>query len=135
MIEFGCGDGNQLSLVRYPRYLGLDVSPHAVELCRERFSGDHTKEFRVLGEYAGETADLALSLDVLYHLVEDEVFDAHMRTLFAAGERFVIVFSTNAGRSNSAQPRARPAQEVHGLGGRACDRLDAARDRAQSASS
>ena len=95
VIEFGCGDGNQLSLVRYPRYLGLDVSPHAVELCRERFSGEDTKEFRVLGEYAGETADLALSLDVLYHLVEDDVFDAHMRTLFAAGDRFVIVFSTN----------------------------------------
>ena len=38
-------------------------------------------------------------------------------------------------RSNSAQPCARPAQEVHGLGGRARDRLDAARDRAQPASS
>lgn len=95
VIEFGCGDGNQLSLVRYPRYLGLDVSPHAVERCRERFRGDETKEFRVLGEYAGETAELALSLDVLFHLVEDEVFDAHLQALFAAGERFVIVFSTN----------------------------------------
>lgn len=95
VIEFGCGDGNQLSLARYPRYLGLDVSPHAVDLCRERFSGDDTKEFSVLGDYSAETADLALSLDVIYHLVEDDVFDAHMRAVFAAGERFVIVFSTN----------------------------------------
>src|SRR5437660_1578196 len=30
VIEFGCGDGNQLSLARYPRYLGLDVSEAAV---------------------------------------------------------------------------------------------------------
>ena len=27
VVEFGCGDGNQLALAAYPRYLGLDVSP------------------------------------------------------------------------------------------------------------
>ena len=95
VIEFGCGDGNQLSLGRYPQYLGLDVSSHAVDLCRQRFSSDATKEFHVIADYAGETADLALSLDVIYHLVEDATFDAHMRTLFSAADRFVIVFSTN----------------------------------------
>src|ERR1035438_7415845 len=26
VIEFGCGDGNQLSLAEYPSYLGFDVS-------------------------------------------------------------------------------------------------------------
>jgi hypothetical protein len=26
VIEFGCGDGHQLSLADYPRYVGLDVS-------------------------------------------------------------------------------------------------------------
>ena len=29
VVEFGCGDGNQLSLSRYPRYTGFDVSEHA----------------------------------------------------------------------------------------------------------
>ena len=28
-IEFGCGDGNQLSLLSVPRYTGVDVSPTA----------------------------------------------------------------------------------------------------------
>ena len=37
IIEFGCGDGNQLSLARYPRYIGLDVSRSAIGLCRSRF--------------------------------------------------------------------------------------------------
>ena len=30
VIDWGCGDGNQLSLADYPRYLGLDRSPSAV---------------------------------------------------------------------------------------------------------
>ncbi|MGZ4333195.1 MAG: hypothetical protein ACXVRJ_02835, partial [Gaiellaceae bacterium] len=40
VIEFGCGDGNQLSLARYPTYLGLDVSQTAVRSCIRRFAGD-----------------------------------------------------------------------------------------------
>ena len=39
--------------------------------------------------------DLALSLDVVYHLVEDAVFERHMRQLFSLSNRFVIVYSTN----------------------------------------
>ncbi len=31
VIEFGCGDGNQLSLAQYPSYIGLDVSRSAIE--------------------------------------------------------------------------------------------------------
>jgi hypothetical protein len=33
VIEFGCSDGNQLSLADYPSYIGLDVSRTAIELC------------------------------------------------------------------------------------------------------
>ena len=95
VIEFGCGDGNQLTLAKYPRYLGFDVSEHALASCRERFSTDGTKSFRLMTDYAGERADLALSLDVIYHLVEDEIFDAYMRTLFDAADRFVIIYASN----------------------------------------
>jgi hypothetical protein len=31
IIEYGCGDGNQLRYAKYPRYLGFDVSPKAIE--------------------------------------------------------------------------------------------------------
>jgi SAM-dependent methyltransferase len=98
VIEFGCGDGNQLSLAEYPSYLGLDVSPEAVRACQARFAGDATKQFKVVSDYDGEQADLALSLDVIYHLVEDLVFEDHMRMLFGAAERYVIVFSSNTNR-------------------------------------
>ena len=46
-------------------------------------------------EYLGETADLALSLDVIYHLVEDNVFEEYMTILFNAAQRYVIVYSSN----------------------------------------
>jgi hypothetical protein len=95
VIEFGSGDGNQLMLARYPRYLGFDVSPLAIERCRRLFGDDPTKRFSLLAEYAGERAELALSLDVIYHLIEDGVYERYMRTLFDAAERFVIVYASN----------------------------------------
>jgi hypothetical protein len=43
----------------------------------------------------GETAQLTLSLDVLYHLIEDEVFNSYMERLFNSSERFVVIYSSN----------------------------------------
>lgn len=45
-------------------------------------------------EYAGQTAQLTLSLDVVYHLVEDDIFASYMERLFAAAERFAILYSS-----------------------------------------
>src|SRR5580658_6491503 len=101
IIEFGCGDGNQLSLADYPAYIGLDVSRSAIELCQRRFAGDPAKSFFLydgtcFADRAGLfAADLAISLDVIYHLTEDAVFKAYMTHLFAAGARFVIIYASN----------------------------------------
>jgi SAM-dependent methyltransferase len=101
VVEFGCGDGNQISLASYPRYVGLDVSRTALELCKRRFADDPAKSFFLYdGDYfvdrAGVlTADLALSLDVIYHLIEDSVFETYMMHLFSAGRSYVIIYSTN----------------------------------------
>lgn len=95
VVEFGCGDGHQLSLARYPQYLGVDVSEAAIGQCRERFGGDPTKQFMLLSDYSSDRADLALSLDVIYHLVEDNVYEQHMSALFGSAERFVVIYSTN----------------------------------------
>lgn len=95
VIEFGCGDGNQLALANYPQYVGYDVSETAVRQCREKFAGDASRTFKLMQDYAGETAELSLSLDVIYHLVEDRIFEDYMQTLFAAAERYVIVYSSD----------------------------------------
>ena len=108
VVEFGCGDGHQLSLAEYPRYIGLDVSPSAVQLCKRRFIAAAEKSFF---RYDGTcfidrahifSADLALSLDVIYHLVEDSVFRAYMTHLFAAARSHVVVYSTDAPQGGTA---------------------------------
>lgn len=95
VMEFGCGDGNQLALARYPRYIGYDVSEHALARCSARFGDDASKTFFPAASWQGETAELVLSLDVIYHLVEDPIFERYMTTLFAAAERYVIIYASN----------------------------------------
>jgi hypothetical protein len=101
VIELGSGDGNQLSLAAYPQYIGLDVSKTAIELCKIRFAGDPGKSFFLYDsscfvDRAGLfKADLALSLDVIYHLVEDPVFEVYMVHLFEAAKRYVVIYATN----------------------------------------
>src|ERR1043166_6778511 len=43
-------------------------------------------------------------IDVVYHLVEDEVFEAHMATLFAASKRFVGVYSSDTDENHTYEP-------------------------------
>lgn len=101
VVELGSGDGAQLGLAEYPSYVGLDVSETAVRMCVERFAGDETKRFEVIDEagWAPQRervrADLSMSLDVIYHLVEDETFERYMERLFDLGERFVVIYSSN----------------------------------------
>ncbi len=95
IIEYGCGDGNQLKLADYPSYVGFDVSPKAIAVCREIFRDDPSKSFHLMQEYNGETAQLTISLDVIYHLVEDEIFESYMRRLFDSSLQFVIAYSSN----------------------------------------
>lgn len=104
VIEYGCGDRAQLDLARYPSYLGIDVSTKAVDICRTRFAGDESKRFMQLdGVTPDLVADLSLSLDVIYHLVEDSTFDAYMRLLFESARNFVIVYSSNVEEECSAK--------------------------------
>jgi cyclopropane fatty-acyl-phospholipid synthase-like methyltransferase len=101
VMEFGCGDGNQLTLAKYPQYLGLDVSPTAVKLCYNRFKADKTKSFYVYNSMAFVDnarlfkADLTMSLDVLYHLVEQEIFENYLLHLFAAADKYVLIYASD----------------------------------------
>jgi hypothetical protein len=97
-IEFGCGDGNQLKYFDIPSYIGYDISPTAVECCTKIFENDQSKTFKVLSSEASEvyeTADLTLSLDVIYHLIEDTTFTEYMERLFHSSKKFVIIYASN----------------------------------------
>lgn len=101
VIEFGCGDGHQLSLARYPDYTGFDVAPASVEKCEKLFREDETKRFfifdplRFADAERSFQADLALSLDVIFHLTENDAYEAYMHALFSAADRYVIIYSSD----------------------------------------
>lgn len=100
VIEYGSGDGAQLTLARYPRYTGIDISLKAVEMCRTLFASDASKSFfHTDAVPEGTTGDLAISIDVIYHLVEDSVFEVYMRQMLDAAQRFAIVYSSNMDRN------------------------------------
>ncbi|PDT50363.1 methyltransferase [Sinorhizobium fredii] len=96
VIELGCGDGAQLELATYPQYIGVDISPTALEICRSSFRDDYTKSFisyELLHEMPSQ--DLALSLDVIFHLVEDSIFERYLRDLFGSSGKYVIIYSSD----------------------------------------
>jgi len=101
VIEFGCGDGNQLEFAHYPAYVGCDISKTAVAVCQEKFINDASKIFFLYNPcYFDDIAkqykaDLALSLDVIYHLVEDDLYIAYLKHLFGSGLKYVIIYSSD----------------------------------------
>lgn len=104
VIELGCGDGRQLSLAKYPYYLGVDVSETAIKLCETKFASDTSKEFKEVGPIEKPVEnkfELGLSLDVLYHITDPVQYRAHILNLFNMSERYVIIYSSFSGRNRS----------------------------------
>lgn len=113
VVEFGCGDGHQLLHAKYPRYVGLDVSPAAIVMSSKRFPDDPTKSFFLFDPFCFVDnhhvfrSDAALSLDVIYHLVEDAIFEAYMAAVFRSAGRYAIVYSTDHHEHHAAHVRHR----------------------------
>lgn len=97
VAELGCGDGNQLKLASYEKYIGFDVSDYILNLCEKKFENDDSKIFFHYDEIDILThkSELILSLDVIYHLIEDEVFHQYMMNLFSLSTKYVIIYSSN----------------------------------------
>lgn len=99
VIEFGCGDGNQLGYMNYKRYLGFDISEEALRRCRERFGGDPSKTFhsydpRTFVNGGAYKADLVVCLDVLYHITDEDDFRKTLDDVFGCAEKYVILYTT-----------------------------------------
>jgi cyclopropane fatty-acyl-phospholipid synthase-like methyltransferase len=96
IIDFGSGDGYFLTYCRFPEYAGYETSPTAIEQCREFFALKAPKwQFFDYADYAGEQADMAMSIDVIDYIVEDHMYLKHMRDLFRAGRKYVAIYACN----------------------------------------
>ena len=98
IIDYGVGDGNQLKLINTENlvYTGVDVSEHIISKCKEEFKGDKSKRFLHIDEMDNElNAELVLSCDVLYHLIEDDVYCEYMKKLFSMSRQYVIIYAND----------------------------------------
>ncbi|NQX67652.1 class I SAM-dependent methyltransferase [Paenibacillus alba] len=98
VIEFGCGDGNQLLTMSYSTYLGLDVAQSSIRLCKEKFKEDTTKSFMLykpglLVNRGFIQADLVVCLDVLYHITDEEDFLSTLSNIFESAKKWVILYT------------------------------------------
>ncbi len=98
VIEFGCGDGNQLSYMDYKQYLGLDIAKSAIDLCKAQYGSDENKSFLwyqpgYLINKSFITAELVVCLDVLYHIVEDGDFIQTLNDIFSCAGKAVILYT------------------------------------------
>lgn len=99
MCELGCGDGNQLSLFIPITYYGYDISSEVVEYNKKRFNDKKHFFSTDFKEFNLAFFDLTLSLDVIFHLIEDEVYYEYMKNLFELSDKFVIIYSPNENRN------------------------------------
>lgn len=106
ITEFGCGDGNQLNLIDVAHYTGYDISDAAVRICTERYASPQ-REFYNVAAYDGRKSDMAISLDVIYHLVDDETYHNYMSLLFSASDKFISIYAWNINWHHDKHVKAR----------------------------
>jgi SAM-dependent methyltransferase len=97
VIDLGCGDGLLLPLLTVPGYTGVDVSLAALAHCAVRCPHHRFLPYDMLD--LAPPAELAMSIDVIFHLIEDAVFTRYMAALFAHATRFVLVYASNVDMS------------------------------------
>jgi len=99
VIDFGCGDGNQLKKTNYKKYLGLDVADSSIKICNDLFKNDKTKSFikynpMVFFNNEFLLADLVLSLDVLYHIISEDEFVKTLEDIFSCAKKYIILYTS-----------------------------------------
>ena len=84
MLDAGCGKGwfTRAMASFGHRVDGIDASPAAIEECRRLAVGGDTYTVSVLGDWAPPYLyDVVYSVDVLFHLLDDEVWRSSMVNL------------------------------------------------------
>lgn len=110
MVDYGVGDGNQLKLINTEKliYTGIDVSEFIISKCKEEFKDDKTKTFIHTDNIDNKLkAELVLSCDVIYHLIEEHVYKEYMENLFSMSKKYVIIYAKNEDINHSIHVKFR----------------------------
>jgi hypothetical protein len=114
IIDFGVGDGNQLRLINLGNettgtrvdYTGVDVSPRAIAMCRAvypdlRFMLDTEAVSMCI------SADMVMSCDVIYLLVEDSAYEKYMDDMFRMASRYVLIYARDSEKNHATHVKFR----------------------------
>lgn len=98
IIDYGVGDCNQLKLINTEKmtYTGIDVSEFIVSKCKEEYKYDDKKNFIHTDDMNNDLrAELVMSCDVIYHLIEYQIYKKYMDKLFSMSTKYVIIYAPN----------------------------------------
>jgi SAM-dependent methyltransferase len=91
VLDLGCGDGFVASMIEVEQYVGFDLSESALKIARERMPNHRFLSVtpRLM------KFDLMVSMDVMHHLVTEEVYRSYLKVLFSDLSDLVLVYGTN----------------------------------------
>jgi 2-polyprenyl-3-methyl-5-hydroxy-6-metoxy-1,4-benzoquinol methylase len=99
IIDLGCGQGAILQNLRVSKYVGFDVSEKVIVELKESWQNCKNFEFRTTSDVL-EPQELSLSFDVIFHLIEDEIYSEYISSLFSLSKKYVLICSSNTNRDD-----------------------------------
>lgn len=100
--DLGCGDSNQIKLINgFENYYGYDASNFIItKNINQKFNSNNYNFFYDIKDLPRQV-DLVMSLDVIYHLIEDDVYVKYMINLFGFNSKYVLIYSVNFENDNN----------------------------------
>jgi len=102
ILDLGCGDGNQLKHINTANinYIGVDPSTTIINKLKEIYKNDKNKNFIQLEmvmqnhyKLYNVKTELTLSCDVLFHLINLDIWEQHINNLFNISAKYVIIYA------------------------------------------
>jgi SAM-dependent methyltransferase len=91
ILDAGCGSGrNMVELARHGTVTGVELSNTSVALARERATGEVIEGSVLEMDFAPDSFDLAVSLDVIEHLEDDLAAMRELRRVVAPGGSLLV---------------------------------------------
>ena len=114
ILDAGCGKGYfALAMARFGHAIdGIDVSEHAIELCRQRAVGNSEFQLSSLAAWHPPYLyDVVYSIDVLFHIMDDALWEASVRNLASlvrlGGQLVLVDHESDVDRTWSYYQRTR----------------------------
>jgi hypothetical protein len=124
IVEFGSGDGVCASMFDTGRYIGFDISDVAIEFAKDRCPDRNKHRFFNYSKLSADEINatvlqnrlpgsvMSLSMDVIFHLVEDDVFYKYIDTLCKAPSDYIVVRSSDIDGCPHAHYRDRAYSQI-----------------------